>query len=183
METKTEMNELELFQKYLKIENELRMLKFDPNSELESELNDELESLKDELENIENNEFSIKAKNAILSQIDSYIDSINRAIPGLKLLRDQSMMHRDTLFGNILKDIRTLMTEKIYGFQNPVYLHYTTDEREIKNNNTVEISDLSSFLRNEKNLLTELQNINFISLNAYYEDLRTRIIEHFKISN
>jgi hypothetical protein len=90
-------------------------------------------------------------------------------------------MHRDTLFGNFLRDIRVLMTEKIYGFQNPVYLYYTTDQSEVEKNNTVEISDFTQFLENEKTILRNLQTLNFITLDEYFAELRERIIQTFGI--
>jgi len=174
-------DELKLFQKFLKTQHSLMLLRHNPNDDVENELNETLEETKNNLENFGNNDLSLKAKYAIYDQIQAYIDSINSAVLGLKLLRDQAMMHRDTLFGNFLRDIRVLMTEKIYGFQNPVYLYYTTDQSEVEKNNTVEISDFTQFLENEKTILHNLQTLNFITLDEYFAELRERIIQTFGI--
>lgn len=175
--------ELLLFQKYLEAKNKWMLSKFYSEKETQSELENEMLILKDQTIEYEDNKLSIRSKNSIYDQIQSYIDSINMAIPGLKLLRDQSMMHRDTLFGNFLKDVHTLIKDEIFGIHRPIYLFYTTDQKEIESGNTVEIDEFSNFLENEKKELLSLSSINFIVLENYYEELRDRIIEKFGVRN
>ncbi|HFK5502360.1 TPA: hypothetical protein ACG0AG_001042 [Elizabethkingia anophelis] len=175
--------ELLLFQKYLETKNEWRLSKFSTDKKIQSKLENEMLEIKKEVKEYEDNQSSTRSKNAIYDQIQSYIDSINMAIPGLKLLRDQSMMHRDTLFGNFLKDIYTLLKDEIYGIHKPIYLFYTTDQKEIEIGNTVEIENFREFLENEKKELFSLPSTNFIVLENYYEELRDRIIKKFGIKN
>jgi Uri superfamily endonuclease len=67
-------DELKLFQKFLKTQHSLMLLRHNPNDEVENELNETLEETKNNLENFGNNDLSLKAKYAIYDQIQAYID-------------------------------------------------------------------------------------------------------------
>lgn len=140
----------------------------------QSELNTRIENLKSALVEIEDKSYSIEAVHGIIRQLKEYITEINKAIPGLRLSRNQGMVIENYLFSYIINDINNLITDEIHGYHIPAYLYYTYRKEE-----SIEISALTNFLNEEIEIISKLENPNYVKLRYFVEGFRDRIIKRF----
>ena len=179
------MNELELLELLIQNERELQMSLFDIQmAEGESakqssyqkkyEIENKIKLIKIELINIPDKTESQKAKYAIIDQLNSYDEQINLARQGVKLTRNQGMILENMLFGNISMDIYRQVSEKTFGLHIPAYLEYTYSDE-----NSIEIPELSEFLKSEVNIVKAIEDADYVKLRNYYNGFRDRVVEKF----
>jgi hypothetical protein len=179
------MNELELLKKLIELEQKSNDLKIQIQIETDEDkkpelinkrenIETEVESYKNQLLKINDKSFSAKAKSALIRQLDLYVTQINKASPGLKLSRDQSLITRNELFSGIVRDLNYLITDQVYSIRIPANLKYTRDPKD-----SIGISDLTDFINSELVILRNIHSPNYIELRIFVEGLTQRIIEKF----
>lgn len=139
-----------------------------------SRIDAQIEDLKTQIIQIEDKQFSQRAKQAIIDQIMIYINETKGKHPRLLLLRDQGTVLKNELFASIARDIRLHIKGTIFGINIPIDLYYTIDE-----NDGINIEQLNAFLANEIETIRNIEVVNFISLRNYYDGFENRIIEKF----
>ncbi|WP_268847903.1 hypothetical protein [Flavobacterium aestivum] len=179
------MNELELLEELIQNEHNLKMSMFYvhfANNEDEKQIannnrnkiQDKIDLLKIELRDIEDKTQSQKAKFGIINQLNHYVEQINLVRPGLKLTRKQDMLLENMLFSYISMDIYRQISEKVIGSHIPAYLHYTDNEKD-----SIEIPELTEFLKNEISIVKSIENVDYIKLQDYYQGFRQRMVDKF----
>lgn len=143
------------------------------SKELEN-VSGQIETLRNQLSNIEDKSFSRDARTAMIDQFEHYITEINRVSPSLSLSRNQGLMLENELFSGIVRDINYLVTDKVFGIHIPAYLKYTTVPED-----SISVPELTEFIRNEIHILRHLDNPNYLDLWEYKDLLIERIIAEF----
>ncbi len=138
------------------------------------ETNALIDSLETQIIEIEDKQYSRRAKESMIYQLECYINEINKANPRLNLSRSQGLIIDNELFSGIVRDINYLVTDEVFGIHIPAYLKYTNNP-----DDSVSITELTSFLRNEINILRDIEFPNYIVLWRYKEQLIDRIKEQF----
>jgi hypothetical protein len=134
----------------------------------------EIDELEEKLTNVADKSSSQKAKESVIYQLEQYITEINKVSTHLNLSRNQGLMLENELFAGIVQDVNYLITDKVYGIHIPAYLKYT-----IAPEDSISISELTDFLRNEIILLKNLGDIDYLKLWEYKDRLIDRIREQF----
>lgn len=134
----------------------------------------EIDELEEKLTNIDDKSSSQKAKESVIYQLEKYITEINKMSSHLNLSRNQGLMIENELFAGIVQDVNYLITDKVFGIHIPAYLKYTVVPED-----SIRIPELTEFLRNEINLLRNLNDINYLKLWEYKDRLIDRIREQF----
>ena len=134
----------------------------------------EIEVLENQIVEIEDKSYSREARSSMIDQLERYITEINRANPALSLSRNQGLIIENELFSGIVRDINYLLTDRVFGIHIPAYLQYTNDP-----NDSVSIPELTQFLRNEINVLRQIENPNYLILWQYKDEFIERIREQF----
>lgn len=179
------MNELDLLKKINDLEKSSNFLKtqielWDEGMEKQKYIADKqlvhdlIEQSKTEIIEIDDKQFSRRAKQGIIDQINAYIDEIKEKHPRLLLQRDQGTVLKNELFSSIARDIRMQINGSIFGHNIPIDLYYTIEENE-----GVNIVQLINFLKNEIEIIKNIQTVNFIALRNYYNAFENRIIREF----
>ena len=179
------MTEIELLKKLVELEKEKYSLKikidiWSRDSDVSSfkvelaQLEEEVTEIIYQLKEIDDKSYSQKAKIAMDNQISAYITEINKAKPGLKLSRNQGLGLENYLFSGILNDLRYYIVDEVYGHRIPAYLLYT-----YSNEKSIEVTELSDFLKKELQILRKIENPNYIKLRDYFESFENKIIEAF----
>jgi hypothetical protein len=182
------MNEIELLEKYVEGKNLLHKLeisiqilhespeKFELINEREIVTN-QINELRENLQNIENKEFSLEAKSTIIEQFQAYIRETSKGIKNnLRLSRNQSMMSENMLFGYIAKDIHNIISERIFGIHIPAYLLYTHSNSDL---DSVVINELIEFLNSEILIVNSIESPDYIKLHNYYDGFISRMKQRF----
>ena len=179
------MNEIELLKRLIELEKQANdydlRIQIWTNQEEKVQfvreferISGEIEELKTQLVTIENKPFSREAKSSIIDQLQQYINEINDVSPSLSVSRNQGFMLENELFSGIVQDVNYMLIDRIFGIRIPAYLKYTTNP-----NDSINISELTDFLRNEIIIIKNIENPNFIKLREYLDRLIDRIREQF----
>jgi hypothetical protein len=134
----------------------------------------EIDELEEKLTNNADKSSSQNAKESLIYQLEQYITEINKVNSHLNLSRNQGLMLENELFAGIVQDVNYLITDKVYGIHVPAYLKYTVVPED-----SISIPKLTEFLRNEINLLRNLNDIDYLKLWEYKDRLIERIREQF----
>lgn len=178
------MNEIDLLKKLIEkkgIEHDLQLrTKIWSNKSNEAEkircvqelqnVSAEIENLENQLTEIEDKTYSREAKECMIDQLDRYITEINKVNPSLNLSRNQNLLTNNELFTGIVRDINYLITDRASAIHIPANLKYTNNSV-----NSIKIADLTDFLRNEINILRNIQSPNYLILWQYKDELIDRI--------
>ena len=179
------MNEVELLKRLVNLEQQQHDLKnridvwSDDNKvkifkqEL-ADVNEEIEQTEQKLLEVEEKTHSNRAKEAMISQLMSYVTEIKKARPGLKLSRSQGLILKNYLFSGILRDLQHFVTDERFGYHIPAHLYYTYSDED-----SVEINDLTEFLNTEIQTLRNIQDSNYIKLRQFYDEFRNRMLERY----
>ncbi|MBQ4915582.1 hypothetical protein J8L85_14095 [Maribacter sp. MMG018] len=134
----------------------------------------QVENLEAQIVEVEDKRYSREAKASMIDQLERYITEINKANPRLNLSRNQGLIIENELFSGIVRDINYLVTDRVFGIHIPAYLKYTTNP-----DDSVSIPELTDFLRNEINILREIESPNYLILWQYKDQLIDRIRAQF----
>lgn len=134
----------------------------------------EIDTLEKQLTEIDDKSHSRKAKDSVIYQLEQYITEINKVSPHLNLSRNQGLMLENELFAGIVQDVNYLITDKVFGIHIPAYLKYTVVPED-----SVSISELTEFLRNEITILRRINDIDYLKLWEYKDSLIERIRQQF----
>lgn len=180
------MNEEDLVIQLLTVENDLSQLNFkkgmgldDPGRSIE-ELEGKIQSLKKSLETLSNKRYSNVIRGQMNKQITEYIIALSniKSNAGRTLLsKNQFLSHSDfVFFSGFLNDLKKMVTSQYFGINRPQAedLHNAQSR-----NDAIDINDLINFLKEERRILNSLENINFIRLRSYVEEVENRIKERF----
>lgn len=162
------IEDIELDILYSKQERELRELN-SRKAEAETRKKEIISMLMD----VEDKSSSLTARSMMLRQLNAYIERIESARTGLRLVRNQSMMFENYLFTSIYHDLVRYTKDEISTFATP-YLIYTYSTE-----NTVDRNVLCDFLRNEIVILNRIPSLNYIELINYATGLIERLEEQF----
>jgi hypothetical protein len=179
------MNELDLLKKIIDLEKSANYLNiqielWDEGVEKKQYIADKLivdeliEKYKKEIIEIDDRQFSTRAKQGIIDQINAYINEIIGKHPRLMLQRNQGTVLKNELFSLIARDIRMQVNGSIFGHNIPIDLYYTIEESE-----GVNIEQFINFLKNEIEIIKNIQSVNFMTLRNYYNTFQRRIIEQY----
>ncbi len=134
----------------------------------------EIEVLEDQITEIEDKKYSREARASMIEQLERYITEINKANPSLNLSRNQGLIVDNELFSGIVRDINYLVTDRVFCIHIPAYLKYTTES-----DDSVSIPELTNFLRNEINILRNIDTPNYLILWQYKDELIERVKAQF----
>jgi hypothetical protein len=178
------MEESQLLIKLNTLENSLRLL--DINIQLWNDGNEKdefrrqketaliiFEETKELLENIEDKTFSRNAKKIVLDQFWIYIEKIGTRRNPIQLQRTEGINFQNSLFSNLLTHINLISRGEQLGIHIP-YLAFS-----LENNNSIEIESFIQFIHQERDIINNIENVNFITLKEYYSAFYGRLIETF----
>lgn len=179
------MNELELLKQWIEANKEAHTIQLmlnyaDGNEERiqlareQERVGQQIDSLEQQLVEIEDKSFSQEARASMIDQFDRYISEINKAHPSLNLSRNQGFILGNELFSGIVRDINYLISDRVFGIRIPAYLKYTRDP-----DDSVNIPELTDFLRNEIRVLRAIEEPNYLILWQYHDQLINRIRERY----
>lgn len=179
------MNEIELLKRLVKLEQqqyelENRIDNWSDDEEVKTfkqelaDVNKEIEQIEHRLVEVYDKTYSKNAKKAMINQLMSYVTEINKARPGSKISRSQGLILKNHIFSGILQDLHRLITDEIFGYHIPAYLLYTYSDQD-----SVEVKDLTAFLKTEVQTLRNIENPNYIKLRQFYNEFRDRMMEKF----
>lgn len=177
------MSEIELLKNLLDKETQLSRKKMD----LEYE-KDDTEKLKIEIQNLEKEidhlienlkehpkkNYSPLAHQHIMLQLNEHITALRDQKDYLNILKDQCMVIPNYYLGILLSDVHQFITEEANGYNGRSYLFYSGNPKECYDR-----KEMIHFLRNEVELVHKIEDINYISLRAYFEGFKKRLIEKF----
>lgn len=130
----------------------------------------EIDDLENQLLEIEDKSYSRKARASMIEQLERYVIEINLASPSLNLSRNQGLITNNELFSGIVRDINYLIIDEVFGIRVPAYLQYTTVPQD-----SVSITELTKFLRDEINILRVIDSPNYVILWQYKDQFIDRI--------
>ena len=183
------MNELELLKKLFTLEQKQHALEirigivqekqitFEIREEI-SNLGNEISKIQELLINVKDKSHSQKATVGMMRQLNSYITEINKAKDGLKLSRNQGLILENFLFSEILRDLKAFLISETFGSHIPINLKYTYSDKD-----SVEILDLANFLAEQKELLKQLEDPNYVKLRSFYEEFKNKMMNRFIKNN
>lgn len=178
------MNEIELYNQYLALENRIRDLKIyvqiwsndkerqDFEAELETALV-ELENLSAQLTEIEDKRHSTEVRSRMVDQLAIYIREMNGKPRQFLLDTGNDLNIPNELYAMLVRDLNYILLEGYRGGHVP-YFKLTTSE-----DFGVELGQYYDFLINERRILLQLDEVNFIVLKEYVEELIERLRDQF----
>jgi hypothetical protein len=177
------MTELQLLKELIKTENELQEINIRfSNNEIQKEntytkikeLQKNIAMLNSRLINVSDNTDSVIAKNEIIKQLQFFVERINKVGSCSRLTRNQGMIVENILFDYISQTVINLISDEIYGGGIPSILQFTIDDK-----NSILVSELSEFLKDEILILNKIENTNFVKLRNYNNGFNMRIQSKF----
>lgn len=181
------MNELEILKQIIDLEKSSSLLNIniqlwtdgDEKQKFISDkdsVDENINVLKVKIINIEDKQFSQKAKQGIINQMKAYIEKLKSDHPQKLLLKNQCTVLENELFSLLARDIKYQVEGHIFGIRIPSEFYYTISEKE-----GINVKNFISFLNNEIEILKCIDNLDFIILKNYYVDFECRLIENFNI--
>ena len=169
-EAKQNLDILMIKQRYLKTEDE----QYRHSNEI-SKAESEADKLKNALLEIHEKKYSKRSRELMIEQLEKYIYRINQKGGDLRLLKSQWTIIENHLFSLIANDLVHHVVDGTTWVNDPAYLFYTYE----KGNHTVDILELTDFLKNEVDVIRNMKSVNYIELWNYYQSFLNRMRDKF----
>ncbi|MBE0651739.1 MAG: hypothetical protein IH595_12980, partial [Bacteroidales bacterium] len=126
----------------------------------------EIEKLKENLELINDKKYSEEAKCSIIRQLKEYISEISKAGQG---------RIENNLFEKIYSGLYTFIADRMSRDRTSALSYYDAT----RNDSTVDIDILLGFLNNEVQIVSNIDEPDYLNLRQYFMGLKDRIIKRF----